>query len=363
MTIALNVSASAARVADATRALLGGSDLQPGSLLFSAQLFVLSALVCASAWMLIVCVSAALALAFKLCKLLAVISWTVCAAAYYAVLCLVCPKLAIAKSRESLVALLRLPEKLPILGAPEAAQVAAQVAAGVQTYVLSETFTALIKQHVEIALADRGSAERHFASQEKTREDLAWLRLYAENRKSLCDLRKIRQMISVSAEALEKTRVAGFELAYGRPEAAWTVDDRIHFAKRLVADIFESENLPADLGEVDDAEEHTQYRTHVNPVVLCGRIYVETIDNWNNREHFDPAAYISIEVQSEIEPIKGAAWLELHEADRALRRARLSEEAQFAMDLADAIEGDRVAARDLAVGNTRTLRSGKTYVC
>ena len=250
----------------------------------------------------------------------------------------------------------------------------AQVKNEVRRYHMSQAFRDVIVSHVNAVHDKKSAEERNFENQEKTREETAWHRLYVEMRVSF---HKVSKKLTEDELEIETGRIAGFEIAFGKENGSdgvvredyWTIEQKIHFAKRFVIDLFDSDELPLQIDPMcnsDADEEYSTVITHINPVVLCGRIYVETIDNWNKRTRYDPSDYSSMLIYLNNNNMSGnmsdAAWLKIQEKDRTERRARLSEEAQYAQNLAEAIEADRIIARDSAIlMNVRTHRSGKTY--
>ena len=242
----------------------------------------------------------------------------------------------------------------------------------VDLYHMSRAFRDVILSHVAAARDTKSAEEKSFERQEKTREETAWHRLYVDHRASF---HKISKKLTKEQRDAEESRIAGFELGFEEgsevKEAFWTIEQKIYYAKRFVVGVFQSDNLPVEVGcvldtsEDDASEEYRTDITHINTVVLCGRIYVETIDSWNARKHYDPSDYssmLSYTMNDSCEHIDNDAWLALQERDRAERRARLSEEAQYAQDLDEAIEADRIVARDAAIlMDVRAHRSGKTY--
>jgi hypothetical protein len=245
-----------------------------------------------------------------------------------------------------------------------------QVKLAMHRYHMSRAFRDVVLSHVTAVRDNKSADERHFQNQEKTREETAWHRLYIESRASF---HKVSKKMTGEERENEKTRISGFEFGFVEGEVVresdWTIEQKIHVAKRFVVDVFGSDTLPVETADIvidDDDEEHSTEITHVNTVVLCGRIYVETIDNWNNRLHYDPSDYSSLMNYGDNRKtgdMGDTAWATLHEKDRAERRALLAEDAQYAQELADAVEADRIIARDTAIlMNVRTHRSGKTYV-
>jgi hypothetical protein len=272
------------------------------------------------------------------------------------------------KSRGAVIDLTSPEDTVIDLAVPEES-IRERVKAEVHRYHMSREFRDVVMSHVTAIRDTKSGEEQHFENQEKTREETAWYKLYVENRASFY---KVSKKLTEDVREIEETRIDGFELGFGKDdvvkEVDWTISQKIHFAKRFVIDAFGSDVLPVEIDAIANSntdEEYSTNITHVNTVVLCGRIYVETIDNWNNRAHYDPSEYSSMVIYTNNNiggHMSDGAWSMLHEKDRAERRARLAEDVQYAQDLAEAIEADRVVARDNAIlMNVRAHRSGKTY--